>query len=123
MMEEVNNFLKNLTSIDLICQAEIEAVKYWGADIPTTVLFAEIGRSIVKNFDKFSNKELAYIFDLIEKGLNSLDANLSAAVATGLLEALSGQASKDTILAKKIDAELQEKSRKYLADWNSWPGT
>lgn len=122
-MEEAKNFLKNLTSIDLICQAEVEAVKYWGDDIPTTVLFAEIGRSIVKDFDKFSSKELAYIFDLIEKGMNSLDANLSTTIATGLLEALSGQASKDTILAKRIDAELQEKSRKYLTDWNGWPET
>jgi len=120
-MEEAQKiFVDSLSRIQTIRQAEAAAVQYWGKDIPITVLLAELGRAIMKNFDEFSREDRIYIFDVIERGMNSSDNTLNTAVATGLLEAISGQISKDPNLQKKVDAQLGEASKKYLIDWSDW---
>ena len=120
-MEEVHTiFLNNLTRIQAIHQAKVAAVQYWGDDIPLTVLFAELGRAIVSEFEKFSHEERAYVFDVVEQGMNSSDAVLSTAVATGLLEAISAKISKDPNLDLKLDSQLGTVSKKYLNDWSNW---
>jgi hypothetical protein len=118
MMEETQkNFIEILTRIETIHRAKVEAVQYWGEDIPITVLFGELGRAVVKNFDTLSSEKQDYIFRVIEQGMNSPNDTLSTAVATGLLEAISGQISKSYELAKRIDAKLGETSKRYLTNW------
>lgn len=89
-------------------------------NIPITVLFADLGKSVVKSFNEFSHEEQVYIFGMIERGVNSSDAILSAAVTTGLLEAMSGQASKAPDLEKRVESQLGEASKKYFTDWSGW---
>lgn len=59
-------------------------------------------------------------FDVVEQGMNSSDAVLNTAVATGLLEAISSQISKNCDLERKVDSQLGTVSKKYLIDWSSW---
>ncbi|MNX58230.1 hypothetical protein D3C86_890640 [compost metagenome] len=121
IMEEVHTiFVDNLARIYAIRRARLAAVQYWGSDIPITVLLAELGRAIVDELESFSLDERAYIFDVVEQGMNSSDAVLNTAVATGLLEAISSQISKNCDLERKVDSQLGTVSKKYLIDWSSW---
>lgn len=120
MEEAQKEFVGNLTRIQTIRQAEAEAFQYWGNDIPITVLFAELGKAIIKNFDELSHEDRTYVFDVIEQGMKSSDSTLSTTIATGLLEAVSGQISKNRDIAKRVFAQLGEASKKYLTDWNNW---
>ncbi|MDH0735392.1 hypothetical protein [Achromobacter spanius] len=52
--------------------------------------------------------------------MNSSDAVLNTAVATGLLEAINSQISKDSDLERKVDSQLGTVSKKYLTDWSNW---
>lgn len=117
MNTEQRIFLENFNNILTIHQAKMEAIKYWGDDIPVTVLFGELGRFIAKNFDRFSDEEINYIFKMIEKGMAS---PLSNAIATGLLEALGGEILNNPDILEKINIALGRLSKKYLTDWNDW---
>lgn len=117
MEREQEIFLENFNNIQIIHQAKVEAIKYWGDDIPITVLFGELGRFIAKNFYSFSDEEINYIFETIEKGMES---PLSNAIATGLLEALGGEIINNPNILEKININLGRLSKKYLTDWNDW---
>lgn len=120
MEEEQRKFVECLARIELIKKANEDSINYWGNDISVNILFAELGRSIIKDFDNFSHEELNYIFGVIEKGMNSSNAILCTAVATGLLEAMSGQSSKDKNLDDRLTLQLGDASKKYLIEWRSW---
>jgi hypothetical protein len=119
-MEAWKKFVLDLTRVKAIQQAEEKAIEEWGDDIPTTLLFAKLGKAIIANFDGLSEEDRIYAFDVIEQGIKSSDTILSTAVATGLLEAVSGQISKDSDLEKKVNTKLGEISKKYLTDWENW---
>lgn len=119
-METWEDFIVHLTRVDFLRLARDEAIEDWGSDIPTTLLFASMGKKIVEHFDKCSTDDLLYIFDVIEGGMRENNDVLKTYVATGLLEALFSRAGNDILLWERIDAQLGEASRNYLIAWRDW---
>lgn len=119
-MDAWKDFVANLTCVAAIEEAKKTAIEEWGDDIPTTLLFAKLGRAVADAFDGLSSEERIYIFSLIERGMESANTPLREFMATGLLEGLSARVSKDADLARRVDARLGESSRKYLIEWNKW---
>lgn len=113
-------FLSDLMMVKSLRVVGDNAIDEWGEDIPATLLFAALGRGVVKQFDNFSNEERIHVFDVIERGMRSGNIDLNTYVATGLLESLYVQASGDAALRERIDVQLGEVSRKYLREWEEW---
>ena len=114
------DFIAHLTKIDSLRLARDEAIGDWGEGIPTTLLFASMGKKVAEYFDEFSLDDRLYIFNVIEDGMKTNNDALKTFVATGLLEALFSRASGDVLLWERIDVQLGEVSRNYLIAWKEW---
>lgn len=119
-MDTWKNFVENLTRVEAIRKAKEQAIQEWGDDIPTTLLFAKLGRAVADVFDVLSCEERVFVFELIERGMGAAEGPLREFMATGLLEGLNAQASGTPELARQIDAQLGEASRQYLIEWRKW---
>ncbi|WP_155631682.1 hypothetical protein [Burkholderia stagnalis] len=120
MMREWNEFFLCLERIELIREAREEAILDWGGDIPVTLLFSIVGKCIAKRFDAFSEEDRSYIFEIIEIGMVEGSDRLREGIATGLLEAMYGEASKYPSVAQRIDSLIGKKSRGYLIELERW---
>ena len=116
-MDTCKSFIDGLARINFLKLARDDALKEWGEDIPTTLLFAKIGKSIAEKFDEFLPDERTYIFDAIEIGMRENSISLKTFIATGLLEAVFSRSSTDLVLWRKIDSHLGQTSRGYLTEW------
>ncbi|KWZ42669.1 hypothetical protein WS72_07160 [Burkholderia savannae] len=119
-MDTWKDFVAALTKIESLRLARDEAVEDWGVDIPTTLLFGKLGKSIAERFDEYSPEDRTCIFDTIERGMRAEDVDLKTFVATGLLESLYAQAHKDGALLMRMDVQFGDVSRAYLKDWGMW---
>lgn len=97
------------------------AIKEWGEDIPTTVLFGLLGKALADHAGEFSNEDRICIFQLIEDGVASEDAALKAYISTGLLEAMYLRACVEPQSWGEIRASLGPLSEAYLTEWANLP--
>lgn len=119
-MKNFETYLNEISQNDFFCRVRDEAIEEWGQDIPRTLLFAKYGRAIAIEFSKMSSKDRSNIFDIIEIGMTDGDETLKTLLATGLLEGLYGQISKDHDLTVAVIDHLRGASKDYLVKWISW---
>ncbi|WP_175817701.1 hypothetical protein [Burkholderia diffusa] len=112
-MNAWKDFVADLMKIESLRLARDEAVEDWGEDIPTTLLFGNLGKSVAERFDEYSPEDRAYIFDTIERGMRAENVDLKTFVATGLLESLYAQAHRDGALLTRMEMQLGDVSRAY----------
>jgi hypothetical protein len=121
-MRNLETYLSEISPNAFFSRAKNEAIEEWGEDIPMTLLFAKFGRSIANEFSKMSSKDRLSIFSIIEIGMTDGDEALKTLLATGLLEGLYGQISKDHDLTVAVINHLGGASKDYLVKWMSWEG-
>lgn len=122
MKETCREFLQALVNGSDVLQRTLhEAIAYWHpGDPPTTVLFAELGRAVVEEFDREDLNSRKKQFCLIEDAMKSDDAELRSAVAAGLIEAMIGRAVRNGVW-ERVCAELGSYSRRYAEAWINSP--
>jgi hypothetical protein len=120
MMDTWEDFISDVTRIELLKQVKNEAIEEWGSDIPKSLIFSKLGKGISDNFDNFLSSDRDHIFNIIEQGMRSENDNLKTLIATGLLESLYLRASRNVMLGERVHEMLGEKSRQYLLDWGAW---
>lgn len=119
-MIDCREFVDIFLKIDALKLSRERSISDWGGDIPSTILFSNFGKDIVKNFEHFSNIDLLYIFSSIESGMINGDEKLVASIATGLLEAIYSSYNQDHAKFEKILLHLGDVSKKYIIDWGKW---
>lgn len=119
-MDTWEDFISDVTRIELLKQVKNEAIEEWGSDIPKSLIFSKLGKGTSDNFDNFLSIDRDHIFNIIEQGMRSENDNLKTLIATGLLESLYLRASRNVMLGERVHEMLGEKSRQYLLDWGAW---
>lgn len=119
-MDTWEDFISDVTRIELLKKVKNEAIEEWGSDIPKSLIFSKLGKGISDNFDNFLSSDRDHIFNIIEQGMRSENDNLKTLIATGLLESLYLRASRNVMLGERVHEMLGEKSRQYLLDWGAW---
>ena len=119
-MRNLEAYLNEIFQNDFFYRVKNEAIEEWGQDIPRTLLFAKFGRAIANEFSNMSSKDRSNIFDIIEIGMTDGDETLRTLLATGLLEGLYGQISKDHDLTAAVIDHIRGASKDYLVKWMSW---
>lgn len=119
-MDTWEDFISDVTRIELLKQVKNEAIEEWGSDIPKSLIFSKLGKGISDNFDNFLSSDRDHILNIIEQGMRSENDNLKTLIATGLLESLYLRASSNVMLGERVHEMLGEKSRQYLLDWGAW---
>lgn len=95
-----------------------ETNEYWAPDqVPVTIMFAAIGKELVRQFDSLPNEKKSAVFQYIEDGIDSSDINLKTAVATGVIEALVSESKENEDLWLRIEHQLGLSSRHYALSW------
>jgi hypothetical protein len=62
----------------------------------------------------------AFIFKVIELGMNTKNDELRTLIATGLLESMYTRAFRDAVLWRRMDGQLGDVSNQHLLDWAAW---
>lgn len=86
------------------------------------LLYAQIGKSIGKNFYNIDKNVRTNLFHLIEQGASSEDENLGIAVCTGLLESMTDPLMKDREVWKQAQEILGETSLQHMLGMNKFYG-
>ncbi|NQE51500.1 hypothetical protein [Herbaspirillum rubrisubalbicans] len=121
-MKNLKNYLDEMCQIDFFLRTKNEAVEEWGEDIPMTLLFANFGKAIAREFSQMPPNERVSVFNAIEIGMLNGDEALKAVLAAGLLEALYGQIHDDKGLTEEVMNCLNDVSKDHLLKWISWGG-
>jgi hypothetical protein len=113
------NLLRQLIAVaPELAAAYDEILKQWQPDSPPPIVaFGKIGLRIADDFDIMSSKTIDSIFDLIETGMKSGDDELLAAVATGLIEAMVGQAERSEAKLDRMRSRLGTLSKSHADAW------
>ncbi|ODP30921.1 hypothetical protein [Pandoraea sp. ISTKB] len=120
-MSNWQEFVAKLTKFNMFDSARRSAIKEWGKDIPTTVLFGLLGKALAEHAGEFGIEDRVGIFQIIEDGVASEDAALKAYVSTGLLEAMYLRACVEPQSWTEIRASLGPLSDGYLTEWGNLP--
>ena len=83
------------------------------------LLLGQFGGVIANNFEVLAPGEWAALAAMIEQGLTSNDADISTAVATGLIEGMVHRAEAIDNLWPRIEAGLGSKARGYADAYRS----
>ncbi|WP_343654647.1 hypothetical protein [Paraburkholderia caribensis] len=118
-MENWRNLLGVFARSERLYAAASDVVVDYGEDVPPTVLYGGLGRTLAREFTSLSTPEKVQIFDAIEEALNSEEVRQVELVATGLLEGLFN-ASVKLSCWEQIKPFLGIRSRTYLSAWTSW---
>lgn len=115
-----DDFIENIRSISRCADDVYRATcNYWQPDRPpVTTLFAAFGQWIEEEFDNIDVNNRRRIFLLIEQAMTEGDELLATAVATGLIEALTGQIGKDLHKWKKISSHFGPCSLNHARAWS-----
>jgi len=121
-MNTYDDFLSKISIMKIISSTIKESYEDWGQDIPTILLFSNIGREMARSFTDLSMEERSFLINSMETGISSSSEGLRTAIATGLLEALcnTSQASTDPNLWSTIHCNLGPRSRAYVDAWLDW---
>ena len=119
-MDRLTEFISKIRTVPVVSNAIDDAFLSWGGDVPTSLLFSNVAKALVRDFLLVSEAELSLVFSAVEDGLNSNDEVMVAYLATGFLESLNSEASKHLQVFEQIKPHLGYRSRKYLDAWNHW---
>jgi hypothetical protein len=88
------SFVQKVTALSPgLGAAHQETLNYWAPDSPPlTVALGELGRRVVDDFNSVDFATNDAVFNAIEDAFANGDWELSTAVATGMIEAIVGQA-------------------------------
>ncbi|MFJ5456147.1 hypothetical protein [Pectobacterium sp. CHL-2024] len=119
MEKYINEYLSVFTQKSEYIKSEVnKGVKYWLPDnSPTILLFSLVGKTLVNQLDFLRESDKLEFFQHIETGMLSENADLSTAVATGLIEALVTASDEDESMWKKIESYLHTESKKHALSW------
>ncbi|MFJ5338710.1 hypothetical protein ACIPSD_06295 [Pectobacterium sp. CHL-2024] len=119
MEKYINEYLSVFTQKSEYIKNEVnKGVKYWLPDnSPTILLFSLVGKTLVNQLDFLRESDKLEFFQHIETGMLSENADLSTAVATGLIEALVTASDEDESMWKKIESYLHTESKKHALSW------
>ncbi len=94
MSELVDSFVHEITAcLPSLRAAHQATIDYWAPDDPpVTIALSELGRRIVDDINSVDRATKKAIFKVIEEALAKGDAELSTAVATGVVEGIVGRA-------------------------------
>lgn len=117
-LDFLRSFVVDVPALDLALN---KCLKSWGTEKPpATIVFAEVGDAIAENLAALPNETRRKIFAAIEEGMNSRDAALRTAMATGLVEALTASADKKPDLWIEFENLLGAASMKHAAEWRNF---
>ncbi|MBR8657744.1 hypothetical protein KDH83_30990, partial [Achromobacter sp. Marseille-Q0513] len=113
-------FIENIRSISRRAEDVYgETVGYWQPDEPPiTALFAAFGQWIEEDFDNIEMDARRRIFLLIEQAMTEGDELVATAVATGLIEALTGKIGSDLYKWKKVSSCFGPYSLSHARAWS-----
>ncbi|MFJ5359594.1 hypothetical protein ACIPUG_01360 [Pectobacterium sp. CHL-2024] len=119
MEKYINEYLSVFTQKSEYIKNEVnKGVKYWLPDnSPTILLFSLVGKTLVNQLDFLRESDKLEFFQHIETGMLSENADLSTAVASGLIEALVTASDEDESMWKKIESYLHTESKKHALSW------
>ncbi|MBA0210038.1 hypothetical protein [Pectobacterium brasiliense] len=125
MEKYINEYLSVFTQKSEYIKNEVnKGVKYWLPDnSPTILLFSLVGKTLVNQLDFLRESDKLEFFQHIETGMLSENADLSTAVATGLIEALVTASDEDESMWKKIESYLHTESKKHALSWKFFGDT
>lgn len=118
-MENYNDFFHILDDIEEIKKVKHNLINFWGEDYPITLLFSALGKSMVKNFDLYTNNQKEKVFSLVEEVMSNGNDIMKSYVATGFLEALTSEAKRKGVWDKLLGL-LGEKSKQYIDAWSKF---
>ena len=120
-MSACQEFIDKLISCSIALQAKHkEILREWTPDAPPiTTLFAALGAQIARDFCNGNRQNIRRISLLIEQAMESDDAQLVTAVATGLIEALVTKANKADGCWQDLVSQLGPRSRHHAQSWLS----
>lgn len=84
---------------------------------PPTILLGGIGYRIAEDFDRSDPQTNRAIFAVVEEGMNSPDAMVSTAVATGLIEGIVTRTDEIDGLWDRIASCMGPESSAYAEAW------
>jgi hypothetical protein len=92
----VDSFVHEITACSPGLSAAHQAtIDYWAPDNPPAIIaLSELGHRIVDDFNSVDRATNEAIFKMIEEALAKGDAELSRAVATGIIEGIVGRAMR-----------------------------
>jgi hypothetical protein len=119
MNQKCANFIVRLTEIaPSLLAAYNDTLDYWKPEEPPlTTAYGELGDKIVDDFDSFSPDIREAVMSLIEEGMSSDDELLGIAVATGLIEAMVGRASRSQGGVQRVLSQFGPLSRSHAEAW------
>jgi len=119
---DVKNYLDELAKELKFIQPTINScVEYWSPEEPpVTVLFGEIGDSIVQNIESLPEGALKACFNLIESGMTSRGEDIGTAVATGLIESMVTKSDGDPQLWNRLEELFGAVSKIHANAWRKF---
>jgi hypothetical protein len=118
-MEEWKKSLGVLARSEHLCAAARGVIADFGDDVPPTVFYGGLGRTLAQEFSSLSTPEKVHVFDAIEEAMNSEETRQVELVATGLLEALFNSSVR-LACWEQIKPFLGMRSHSHLSAWTSW---
>ncbi len=111
---------KMMKTSDFLQSIVLETLEYWEPDPPpVTILFAAIGKELTRRFDSMGNESRGIAFELIEDAMNANDNALKTAVATGVIEAIVSESSRNDELWSRIELQLGSASKHHAEAWRN----
>ncbi|MDG0806301.1 hypothetical protein [Pectobacterium brasiliense] len=119
MEKYINEYLSVFTQKSEHIKNKVnKSVKYWLPDnSPTILLFSLVGKALVNQLDFLRESDKLEFFQHIETGMLSDNADLSTAVATGIVEGLVTASDEDESMWKRIESYLHTESKKHALSW------
>ncbi|KHS75756.1 hypothetical protein RC94_10830 [Pectobacterium brasiliense] len=119
MEKYINEYLSVFTQKSEHIKNEVnKSVKYWLPDnSPTILLFSLVGKALVNQLDFLRESDKLEFFQHIETGMLSDNADLSTAVATGIVEGLVTASDEDESMWKRIESYLHTESKNHALSW------
>ncbi|QOZ30630.1 hypothetical protein [Bradyrhizobium sp. CCBAU 53421] len=118
MNEKAEKLLSEIVGLSLpLADVHRGTIDDWAPERPpATIAYGAVGTKLVDIFDELDPNTRRSIFALVEDGMQSDDEATGTAVATGLIEALAGRASR-TGRWERVRAELGSLSRSHAEAW------
>lgn len=122
MNECINYYLSFFSEKSDFIKGEIhKCYEYWMPEYPPTLLlFALVGKSLVKQLDVFNALDAKLIFQHIEEGMNSPCDELATAVATGLIESMVTASDNDETIWNKLENSMHVETKKHALAWKNF---
>ncbi|MCA6963831.1 hypothetical protein [Pectobacterium odoriferum] len=122
MDKYINEYLSVFTQKSEYIKNEVnQSIEYWLPDPPPTILlFSLVGKALVKQLALLRESDKLIFFQHIEMGINSENADLATAVATGLVEALVTASDEDESVWGKIENYLHSESKNHALSWRDF---